>query len=151
MFIDGIMVNCGTAASTVLLIPCHLPKANHWVLTARIKIGRGHHKFFLFDSQGAKAGKKRVKRIREPLQAIGLVGSNDTCSILNVKEQTEWECGARTAQYIMNFVTWTKNTSDGVTIIRQMQRGVAYEKRGRCDLAVESRKTLSNHLRKWKK
>jgi hypothetical protein len=69
---------------------------------------------------------------------------------MNVKEQTEWECGARIAQYIMNFITWIENANDGVTIIRQMQQGVSFEKKRRCDLAIESRKKLRNHLRSEK-
>ena len=36
-----------TAASTVLLIPCHLDRANHWLLTVRIKIVGGRHNFFI--------------------------------------------------------------------------------------------------------
>ena len=107
----------------------------------------GQHKIFIFDSQGAKAAGKRKRMISDALRAIGLYGVNDTCSAMNVKEQTEWECGARIAQYVMNFITWIENASDGETIIRQMQRGVAYEKRGRGDLAIESRRTLRDTLR----
>ena len=35
-----------TTASTILLIPCHLERANHWILTARIKGINGRNKIF---------------------------------------------------------------------------------------------------------
>jgi hypothetical protein len=136
-----------TAASTVLLIPCHLDRANHWLLTVRIKIVGGRHKFFILDSQGAKAAGKRRRMITESMKAIGLFGKNDTCSIMKTKVQTEWECGARVAKYVLSFIDWIGQNNDGETIIRRMTRGIDYEKNKQCDLAIESRKMLCDTLR----
>ena len=135
-----------TASSTVLLIPCHLEGANHWVLTVRIKMMNGSCKFFIFDSQGAKAAGKRRKMITDPLKAIGLFCTNDTCSIMKTEAQTEWECGARVAQYMINFTEWIGQNNDGEIILNRMIRGINYERKKQCDLAAESRKTLRNIL-----
>ena len=48
---------------------------------------------------------------------------------------------------MVNFPEWIEQNNDGETIVRRMQRGVAYERKAQCDLAVESRKTLRNFLR----
>jgi hypothetical protein len=107
----------------------------------------GRHKFFIFDSPGAKAGGKRTKMIVEQLRAIGLYRKNDTCNVIRLKVQTEWEWGARVAQYMMSFTDWIGQNSDGETIIRRMTRGIAYEKNKQCDLAAESRKMLRDTMR----
>ena len=136
-----------TASSTILLIPCHLARANHWLLAVRIKITGGRQKFFILDSQGVKAAGKRKRMINDLLKAVGLYGANDTCSIMKTKTQTEWECGARVAQYMINFTEWIGQNNDGETIIRRMTRGITDEKNKQCDLAVESRKVLRDTLK----
>ena len=88
--------------------------------------------------------------ITKSLKAIGLFGTNDTCSIMKTKVQTEWECGARVAQYMMNFTEWIGQNKDGETVTNRMTRGISYEKNKQCDLAVESRKMLRDTLRREK-
>ena len=66
---------------------------------------------------------------------------------MKTKAQTEWECGARVAQYMMNFTEWIGQNNDGGTIIRRMTRGIADERNKQCDLAADSRKTLRDILR----
>ena len=85
--------------------------------------------------------------IVEPLRAIGLYRKNDTCNVLRIKAQTEWECGARVAQYLMSFTDWIGQNNDGETIINRMTRGIADEKNRQCDLAAVSRKMLRDTLR----
>ena len=136
-----------TASSTVLLIPCHLERANHWILTARIKVGGGRHKFFIFDSLGVATARKRTKRIPNLLKKIGLYGKQDTCSILDLKVQTEHECGARISNYIKHFSEWVTQSREGAVIINKMNRGIADEKQGRFELATESRRILCDTLR----
>jgi hypothetical protein len=85
--------------------------------------------------------------ITDLLKAIGLSGANNTCSIMKTKVQTEWECGARMAQYLMSFTEWIGQNNDGETVINRMTRRIAYEKNKHCDLAAESRKMLRDILR----
>ena len=125
-----------TAASTVLLIPCHLPKANHWVLTARIKLGGGRHKFFIFDSLGVVTARKRIKMISNLLKNIDLYGKKDKYSALDLKVQTEHECGARISKYIKHFSEWVTQNREGAVIINKMNRGIADEKQGRFERII---------------
>ena len=88
--------------------------------------------------------------IVEPLKAIGLYCKNDTCNVVRLKGQTEWECGARVAQYMQNFTEWIEQNGDGETIIRRMTRGIAYEQKKQHDLATDSRRKLRDTLRNGK-
>ena len=136
-----------TASSTVLLIPCHLEQANHWILTVRIKMGDGQHKVFILDSLGLATARKRIKMISTRLKEIGLFGKRDKCSALDLTVQTEWECGARMAKYILHFSEWVLQHKKGAAIVNTMRRGIAYEKRGQRELATESRRILCDKLR----
>jgi hypothetical protein len=129
------------------LIPCHLERSNHWILTARIKIGGGRHSFFIFDSLGIEIARKRMKMISTLLKNIGLYGKKDTCSTLDLKVQTELECGTRISKFIKQFSEWVIQSKEGAVIVNKMNRGIAYEKKWRCELAMESRRTLCDLLR----
>ena len=114
---------------------------------ARIKVGGGRHKFVIFDSLGVVAARKRIKMISNLLKNIGLYGKKDTCTALDLEVQTEHECGARTSKYIKHFSEWVTQNKEGEIIINMMNRGIAYERQGRFELAKKSRRILQDTLR----
>ena len=77
----------------------------------------------------------------QPIKKYRLIWKKDTCSALDLKVQTEHECGARISKYIKHFSEWVTQSREGAVIINKMNRGIAYEKKWRCELAMESRRT----------
>ena len=88
-----------------------------------------------------------MKMISTLLKNIGLYGKKDTCSALDLKVQTELECGTRISKFIKQFSEWVIQSKEGAVIVNKMNRGIAYEKKWRCELAMESRRTLCDLLR----
>ena len=61
---------------------------------------------------------------------------------MDLKVQTEHECGARISTYIKLFSEWVTQNKEGANIITKMKRGITNEKKGGCELAKESRRIL---------
>ena len=133
--------------STVLLIPCHHAAFNHWYLLARIKVQGGKHNVYIFDSMGIVFTKKNMKKVKELLMAINLIDETDNCIPMNVKRQTEQECGVRMMNYMVMFKEWVNRNNEARSIIRQLNRATKAERKGESDLAKASRKKISDFLK----
>jgi hypothetical protein len=132
-----------TAQSKVLLIPCHIVKLNkqkvittsHWVLAARIKTQESRYKLVVFDSCGIKWARKQLRTIRKHLIKIKLLEENDAWEALNLKEQTEQECGIRMIVYML----WAQMTKEPHQIIQKIHKSNSDEKADTNDLASKYR------------
>ena len=136
-----------TAISTVLLIPCHDEAGNHWFLLARIKMPGGKHNVYIFDSMGIALARSRMKKVKKLLMAIHLMEKTDKCCPMDVRRQTEQECGVRMMDYMLMIRECVDRNKEGTTIIRQMCRNTKVEKKSTHDLAQGSRRKISNFLK----
>jgi hypothetical protein len=139
-----------TAMSSVLLIPCHDEAGNHWYLLARIKMPGGKHNVYIIDSMGIALARSRMKKIKDLLTAIHLMDETDECIPINVKRQTEQECGVRMMNYMMMFKECVNRNSEGQRIIRQMNRNIKSERQSTHELAKASRKKMCKILKRQK-
>ena len=136
-----------TAMSTVLLIPCHHEAINHWYLLARVKVQGGKHNVYIFDSMGMVFARNNMKKIKESLITINLMDETDKCIPLNLKRQTEQECGVRMMNYMLMFKEWVDRNKEAHHIIRQLTRATKSERKEKSDLAKASRKKISDLLK----
>jgi hypothetical protein len=133
--------------STILLIPCHDEAGNHWYLTARIKMPDGKHNVYIFDSMGIASARSRKKKVKQLLMALHLMDETDTCLPMDVKRQTEQECGVRMLNYMMLYKERVDRENGAQNIIRQMKRATKAENKRTHDLAKASRKNVSKFLK----
>ena len=144
-----------TANSRMLLIPCHLVEKDkvtkqemkHWILTVRIRTDNNKHRFLIFDSIGIKAGRKRMKMIKANMMKVNLTTKEDHWEAMNLRPQTERECGIRTVTYMLKFQEWAKGQLQSIDIVRRIKEVVQNEKSDPANLAVKYRKELSELLR----
>jgi hypothetical protein len=139
-----------TAMSTILLIPCHDEAGNHWYLIARIKMPDGKHNVYIFDSMGIAFARSRKKKVKKLLMAIHLMEETDKCWPMDVKRQTEQECGVRMMTYMMMYKECVDRNNEAPHIIRQISRNTKVEKKSTHDLAKATRRTISNLLKSRK-
>ena len=91
-----------------------------------------------------------MKKIKKVLMAINLLDETDKCIPMNVKRQTEQECGVRTMNYMLMFKEWVGRRNDAVNIIKQLNRRTKAERKETSDLAKASRKKISDFLKNQK-
>ena len=148
-----------TAHSKVLLIPCYFEEKNkktdkiilrHWVLAVRIRNEVGQYKLWVFDSCGVKWARKRMKIIRTQLIRIKIIEEKDAWEALDLKAQTEQECGIRTMNYMWKFKQWAETEMQPAQIIRQIHSVVGSEKTTKHNLAREYRNQMYSLLQREK-
>ena len=110
----------------------------------------GKHNVYIFDSMGIVFARNNMKRVKELLMAINLMDETDKCIPMNVKKQTEQECGVRTMNYMLMFKEWVDRRNEAQNIIKQMNRVTKAERKEKSDLAKASRKKISDFLKSQK-
>jgi hypothetical protein len=106
------------------MIPCNFPgksevEVGHWTLAIREKGENGKHKLHILDSLGRGSGRTHKDIIANKLANTPLFQGFPKGKIFDVVKQTENECGARMAKYMMDITHnyCTKNKKESITYI----------------------------------
>ena len=116
-------------------------------MLARIKTPGGKHKVYILDSMGITFARSRMKKVKKLLMAIHLMEKTDKCCPMDVRRQTEQECGVRMMDYMLMIRESVNRNNEATTIIRQISRNIEVEKKSTQDLAKGIRRKISNLLK----
>ena len=129
--------------SNILLIPCHFP--GHWVLVIRIILPSGTHLLYILDSLGRDSSRATFSRVRENLQNTPILKNKVKFKALNIREQTNDECGSRMAKYMANICDqWENANTTG--FMAWLGRLLTKERNDKRDLSKASRQLLRGRL-----
>ena len=129
--------------SNILLIPCHFP--GHWVLAIRIILPSGTHSLYILDSLGRDSSRATFSRVREHLQNTPILKNKVKFKALNIREQTNDECGSRMAKYMANICDqWENENTTGFPA--WLERLLTKERNDKRDLSIASRQLLRGRL-----
>ena len=104
-------------------------------------------KLLLFDSMGASDGQKQRKRITMLMKKLQLIRGKEKCQVINTTGQTEHECGARVAVYMIHFLNWAKHKTTTRQILRKLNTMLQDEEDNKPNLAATCRISFQHALK----
>jgi hypothetical protein len=110
----------------------------------------GKHNVYIFDSMGIALARRRMKKVKQLLMAIHLMEKTDTCLPVDVKRQTEQECGVRMMNFMLMIRECVDRNNEAPQIIRKINRNTKVERKSTNDLAKATRRKISNLLKSRK-
>ena len=146
----------GHLKSKLLLIPCNFPgkskvEAGHWILALRERCENGNHKLYVLDSLGKDSGTRHRNLIVKAFAHTPMFKSLPKGRVYAVPEQSEHECGARVAKYMMEITQNYLTTINRVNIAQILGTTIAMEKNTGSHEATKCRQEITEKLEGEKK
>jgi hypothetical protein len=141
----------GHLKSKLLLIPCNFPgtskvEAGHWILALRERCENGKHKLYVIDSLGQDSGTRHRNDIVNALVNTPIFKSFPRGKAHAVPEQSEYECGARVAKYMMEITQKYLNTKHKMNITQILGATLGVEKANGLHEAHKCRQAIKEKL-----
>jgi hypothetical protein len=133
------------------MIPFNFPgksevEAGHWMLALRERCENGKHKLYVLHSLGKDSGTRRRNDIANALVNTPIFKSFPKGKAYDVPEQSEYECGARMAKYMIDITQNYLNTRNRVNIPQMIGGTIGVEKKNGSYEATKCRQEFKEKL-----